>query len=223
MNFLQIIIATLSTLSIAVLLAEVYQAASVYISEGWLASAVINSIFSVVLIVFLAKFRPEALKAFSLKVKAGSYKIAFLPALLILVGSLGAVLISSNFGEIPKTTYVNTQNIYWIFWIPVVEEIIFRFGFGRVFRNRLGMYWGAWYSSILFALMHSNPTAANLLSGELGISLGPLLLAFCCEFLLIKTGRLWPAILFHAACNATPLIFSLFDSRWLSWLEMLYI
>jgi membrane protease YdiL (CAAX protease family) len=223
MNFVQIIIATLSTVSIAVLLAEVYQAASIYISEGWLAAAVVNSVFAVALIGFLAKFRPQELDAFYFKVREGTRGIALFPSLMILAGSLVLVFISRNFGEVPETSIVGTQNFYWIFWIPVVEEIIFRFGFGRVFRNKLGMYWGAWYSSILFALMHSNPTAANLFSGELGISLGPLLLGFCCEFLLIKTGRLWPAVLFHAVCNATPLIFNLFDSRWLSWLKMLYI
>jgi membrane protease YdiL (CAAX protease family) len=99
-----------------------------------------------------------------------------------------------------------------------VEEIVFRFAIGGIARQRLGDFWGAYGSALVFAMAHGSG-AWN----QLSMPLGPLLLALCCEWLYVTTGRLKAAMALHAACNASGWIFATLDKRWLSWLEALYL
>lgn len=104
-----------------------------------------------------------------------------------------------------------------LLWIPIVEECIFRGGVGRWLRQRLGDGWGMYVSALFFATLHSAPPQ-NWIP-----PLGPFLLAMACELIVRITGRLTPAILLHVCCNASPLLFTLLDPRWLRWLGTLYL
>jgi membrane protease YdiL (CAAX protease family) len=102
-------------------------------------------------------------------------------------------------------------------WIPVIEECIFRGAVGRWLQTKLGAYWGIYLSAIFFAALHSSPPQSWM------PPIGPFLLALCCELIVRISGRLAPAILLHACCNASPLVFALLDARWLGWLSELYL
>jgi membrane protease YdiL (CAAX protease family) len=105
----------------------------------------------------------------------------------------------------------------------VVEEIVYRGVFGVALRRRLGGPWGAWLSAVLFAFMHTQPTLARLGAGAVGLPLGPFLLGLLTELTMAASGSLWPGVLLHAACNATPWIFAWGDPRWFTWLAALYL
>ncbi len=138
-----------------------------------------------------------------------------LPAVVIVAGAAALAAFSRVLGggDVPPPA-LGWQQLAFILLIPPIEELVFRVGIGTVFRQRGGPLWGAWFSAIVFALAHTGPS--------LGLPLGPFLLGLACEALYIRSGRLAPAVLFHAACNATVVIFALGDARWLQWLRLLY-
>lgn len=140
------------------------------------------------------------------------------PLLLVLLAGicgLSRLLLPADLprGNVPLEPYLFAT----VLWIPLVEECIFRGGVGRWLRHRLGDGWGPYVSALFFATLHSAPPQ-NWIP-----PLGPFLLAIACELIVRITGRLTPAILLHACCNASPLLFALLDSRWLNWLGALYL
>ncbi len=144
----------------------------------------------------------------------------YLPAAIILVGTIILASVTRLAGSAPQGAAA--MPLAWVLWVPPVEEVVFRAGLGQAFRRLARPLWAAWFASLTFALVHANPTVANLLSGHLGLPLGPFLLGLCCEGLVQATGRLAPAVAFHAACNATVALFAWGDARWLDWLSPLY-
>jgi len=107
--------------------------------------------------------------------------------------------------------------------IPVVEEIVFRGGVSPFMSRFVGPGWGVWLAAIVFSLAHSQPTWARLMAFKVGLPLGPFLLGLCCDFLVRRWGRLWPAIIFHGCCNATVYIFSALSPAWLTHFNGLYM
>lgn len=192
---------------LGVALAEVYAV----VGEGWLGAAVVHTVFASVVVVILARRR-----TLSTLLHPGGWTY-YAPTLVILVGAavLGLMTMQGP-ASVPSIRWA------WILWVPIIEELFFRVGLGTTFRSWAGPLWGAWFSAIVFALAHAAPTIANLTAGKVGLPIGPFLLALACEALLVKTGRILPAIALHAACNATVVIFAATDARWLSWLGFLY-
>lgn len=144
---------------------------------------------------------------------------------LLVIG--GAIILSMSsrlfWGEAEISSVNKLTMFYTLIAAPILEEIIFRVGFGSYFRKIAGNLLGGYFSALLFSIMHSDPTFQRFLSGEAGVLLGPFLLGIICEYLFLKTGRLMPVVLFHMACNSTVVVFMLIDSRWLNWLRYLYI
>ncbi|MBF0441190.1 MAG: CPBP family intramembrane metalloprotease [Oligoflexales bacterium] len=147
--------------------------------------------------------------------------IAYLSSILILIGSILGALASSFIGR-PEKAIVNVEAAAFIFWIPIIEEMVFRVAIGKVFRNYGGDLLGGYFSALCFAFIHTMPTLGKVVSLNAGIPLGPMLLGLCCEIIYVKTGKIIPAIVFHGCCNATVPIFMLIDNRWLSFLSYLY-
>jgi membrane protease YdiL (CAAX protease family) len=88
---------------------------------------------------------------------------------------------------------------------PVVEELFFRgFLFG-LYRQRQPLWVAYIVSSVLFTLLHLEPTRMNL-PQMAGLSVGIFLLAMLLAWLYQHTGSLYPGILAHAVNNATGLI-----------------
>jgi membrane protease YdiL (CAAX protease family) len=130
-------------------------------------------------------------------------------------------LFSPNSVEKARIEYFQ---IAWILWIPVVEEIVFRVGVGNFFRKLGSISLGSYFSAIVFALVHSSLSLKNLFSLNFFLPLGPLLLGLIAEFLYLKSDKkVFPIIAFHASCNLSVVVFSMFDARWLTWLRLLYI
>jgi membrane protease YdiL (CAAX protease family) len=121
------------------------------------------------------------------------------------------------------TREVANEQILWITWVPLVEEIVFRVGIGNWFRRRTSPFVGTYFAIVTFSLVHSLPTLENMTQFNISTPLGPLVLAMFCEALYILSGKVWPAIALHSACNATVVVFSLVDARWLDWLGLLYL
>ncbi len=81
----------------------------------------------------------------------------------------------------------------------MVEELFFRGLLLRALQRRVGTVGAVVLSSVLFGLAHPQPLEAAALALVM-ISLAAL--AVVLATLVVKTGRLGPAILAHAAFNA---------------------
>jgi uncharacterized protein len=88
---------------------------------------------------------------------------------------------------------------------PFVEELFFRgFLFG-VYRRRQPLWLAYLVSSVLFTILHLEPTRMSV-PQMAGLSVGIFLLAIMLAWLYQHTGSLYPGMLAHAVNNATGLI-----------------
>ena len=88
---------------------------------------------------------------------------------------------------------------------PFVEELFFRgFLFG-LYRRRQPMWVAYGVPSLLFTLLHNDPTHMTV-PQMAGLSVGIFILAIMLTWLYQHTGSLYPGMLAHAVNNATGLI-----------------
>ncbi len=88
---------------------------------------------------------------------------------------------------------------------PFVEELFFRgFLFG-IYRRRQPLWLAYVVSSVLFTILHLNPTRMDV-SQMAGLAIGILMLAGLLSWLYQHTGSLYPGMLAHAVNNAAGLI-----------------
>ncbi len=214
-------VGTLAVVVVAVSLGHLYQAIGKHSGlNSWQAAASLHTGLAAI-VLWLAARRGQlgALLA------RPAQRWAYIPAVAIAVGA--ALLAATSAILMPPSESAPHQSasiaVAFVVWIPLIEELVFRVGLGGVARAHLGNVWGAWLSAVAFAIVHTAPTIPNLVAAKVGLPLGPFLLALACEALFIKTRRLWPIVLLHAACNGTVFIFSVLDSRWLHWLGLLYL
>ncbi len=214
-----------ATLGAAVALAQVYQLARAWWPEPWLAAAIVHTVLAAGVLAYAsvtgryAALQPEPWAKPWLVARPW---LPWLPAGLVLFGSVvlaQASRMAAGSGAVSSA--LEPVQWAWIFWVPLVEEIVFRGGFGAALR-RIDPVWALWFSSVLFAAAHADPSWARLIAGDVGTPLGPFLLGLSCAGLFAATGRLGPAVALHAACNATVVIFAAGDARWLEWLGFLY-
>jgi len=123
----------------------------------------------------------------------------------------------------PSAFSLTPLHLCAIFWIPFVEEIVFRRGISPCLRYYSGPFWGSYLTVLLFAGLHGNPTWAHLRSGEFGMPLGPLLLGAVSEGLYRMTRSLGSSIWLHMACNATAVLLPYGDLESVRWLRWLYV
>jgi membrane protease YdiL (CAAX protease family) len=195
---------------VAVVLAEVYAlVARLAGCEGWVAALGVHAVIALVILIR----RPRLLQP-----PAARF---FVPAAVIVLGCAALAAFGRVLGGATARPVGNEQ-IVWILAVPWAEELVFRAGLGDVCRRFGGPVWGSWFSAIAFALVHAQPTVANLLAFKVGLPLGPFLLALCCEALYVRSAKLLPGVAFHAACNASVVLFAYGDARWLDWLALLY-
>jgi len=209
---------TILSLVLAVVMAESYNCLSDWLSPPWFAAATLHSL--------LASFVATYWWLHDRKVFTPGAWQSYLPATFVLGASAAVALLSRAFGGVTINA-VSDSNTHptWaaVIWVPLVEEFVFRAGIGAVYRRLSQPIWAAWFAALVFALVHANPTWSNLVQGQVGLALGAFLLGLCCEYLMMKTGRILPCIAFHSACNATVMIFGILDKRWLDWLAPLYL
>ena len=203
--------ALLLTVTIPIILAYLYHAIPL---PTWLAAAVVNSALSLLL---LAYYRRNLAAWFFAR---HDYRF-YLPSLAVLIFCVLAIFAASFYGS-PIRGAVAAHHYFWLSWIPIVEEIVFRLGIGDWLRRLAGNFWGSYCSALCFALAHTLPAWERISAGEVGIPVGPLLLGAICEFLFVRSKSLRPGIVFHAVCNASVPLFTYFDQRWFVWLSLLF-
>ena len=212
----------IGTVVIGVCLAELYGAG--WIDPPWLQAALVNSALALGVGVWcwLSPSRRSWLQGKPADFRGWSGYWFYLPGVLVpgicLVLALGSSWLVPTAKRLPLESY----QWAWVFWIPLVEEVTFRLGISTGFRHFAGAFWGAYFAALLFALVHGSPTLSNMLEWNVGLPIGPFLLALCCEWLLANGRSLWPLVVFHIGCNATVVIFAWWDSRWLQWLGLFY-
>lgn len=160
----------------------------------------------------------------ALRLQGTSY-LAWIPAMAILLGSLALALSSQRGG--PSYSVTGSSEIIYVLstltLIPIFEEIVFRAGVTSVLQRFAGPVWSIWFSALAFSVAHTQPTFERLINLRVGFLLGPFILGICCDMIVRRWGKLWPAIAFHSACNATVYIFSTWNPAWLSRLSGLYM
>jgi membrane protease YdiL (CAAX protease family) len=88
---------------------------------------------------------------------------------------------------------------------PFVEELFFRGLLFGIYARRQPLWLAYLVSSILFTLLHLEPTRMNV-SQMASLSIGVLMLAGMLAWVYQRTGSLFPGMLAHAVNNATGLI-----------------
>ena len=89
---------------------------------------------------------------------------------------------------------------------PLVEELFFRGLLLRSIQKRFGAGWAIAGSSVFFGLAHPNDLGP---SGQILIMAALAGLAVALATLAVKTGRLGPSIVAHAAFNAINLVYAI--------------
>jgi membrane protease YdiL (CAAX protease family) len=153
--------------------------------------------------------------------------MAWTPGLLVIVGAFGLALLGERSGNVRPYAFSGSSEIIYVLStltvIPLAEELVFRMGITPFISRFSGARWGPWYSAIIFSVAHTNPTLARWIGLKIGLPIGPFLLAICCDLIVRRWGRIWPATVFHAACNATVYIFGWINPSWLMKLDGLYM
>ncbi|MCX6109344.1 MAG: CPBP family intramembrane metalloprotease [Proteobacteria bacterium] len=205
--------------AMAVLLGEAYASAATLIGPPWLAALAVNLLLAVVVATWRLKQGDTRL---FLPVPTRWYAPAASVLLLCLLVAWTSRFVLKPSGAAGPSPDLGAVPWAWLVWVPIAEEVVFRAGIGQSLRLQAPRIWAGWFSAAIFALVHAHPTLAHVLAGEVGLVTGPFLLALCCEALVAWSGSILPAILLHAACNATVVVFQTVDERWLGWLDFLY-
>jgi CAAX protease family protein len=142
---------------------------------------------------------------------------------LVVIGSIGALLsqVGLETNQLEQFKFVLQEGplALVVFLIaaaivaPFVEELFFRgFLFG-VYSRRQPVWLAYVVSSVLFTVLHLEPTRMNL-QQMAGLSIGIFLLALLLAWLYHHTGSLYPGMIAHAVNNATAaLLFYFFSPR----------
>ncbi len=222
LDFKKLLILVAVSIIVGLAFGAVYLQVAKHITPVWLAAAAFHTLLAVGVLFFL--WRQQYLTS-SFTVSSPRMlpaKLLYAPSLVIVAGLAFALVISSFVGNaVPSTVDWSTQ-LAFVLWIPIIEELVFRAGIGASLQRYAPGVWGIWFSALIFAWVHTAPSLSGILSGQMGLPLGPFFLGLICEYMRVAGGSLVPAIIFHMVCNSTVVFFSLFDARWMDWLSWLY-
>lgn len=115
------------------------------------------------------------------------------------------------------------RQLLMLLLVPPVEEIVFRWGCGRLFKARQGEFWGGYWSVVFFAWAHVLAITPIWDISTFYVPWAPLVLGITCEYLFQQTRSLVLPIVMHIAANITGFVFYWFDSSLLDWLSPLYL
>ncbi len=190
----------------------------VFSVELWEAAAGLNSIIALVIIFLSLKKSPQFF--------SGAPVISYLPGLLVFFAALlMGLLMSLGKFEMGKMSEIATVQSLFIICVivPISEEFVFRIGLTSLTSKIGGLFWGSFFSVLVFTSLHMVSSWEELFQGNFGGNpLGPFLLGVLAEIIYRKWNNIFAAIFFHMACNLTPYIFYVTEPRWLKWLSALY-
>ena len=179
----------------------------------WQSSILIHLSFSVLLFRYCRKI--------CLRNIPGRSWLWVAPSLFVLLGSLTLVTWK---GEAVDGFQVDLNMLLtFVVLIPTVEELIYRGILTPELQSNYGIFWGAYLSGIAFASLHTSFSLDSLSWETLGVPIGPLLLAWICDWIYHKSEHILFPIVFHGVCNGTALIFQSMGPEWVSHLEFLYL
>jgi membrane protease YdiL (CAAX protease family) len=207
------------TIAMGVGLGELYEyTQGAYHLTPWRAALAAHAVLGLILLVVRKPTR-ESLRL------AGAGWLAYLPGCLIIAG---AVILSRVGSQAPQPFTISSQSeliyiVCTLTLIPLFEEIVFRSGISPFLGRFADGWWAVWFSAVVFSLAHTAPSVERVLSFSVGLPLGPFFLGICCDMIVRRWGRLWPAVFFHACCNGTVYIFSSLNPSWLAKLGQLYM
>jgi membrane protease YdiL (CAAX protease family) len=157
----------------------------------------------------------------------GTPLVAWLPGPLILLGAYVLSLWGRQPMQAPAYSLTGSSEAIYILasltLIPLAEEMVFRMGLTPFLSRFAGDRWGPWYSAMVFSVAHTHPTWDRVLGLKIGLPIGPFILAICCDIIVRRWRRVWPAALFHSCCNATVYVFAWLNPSWVSKLNGLYM
>ena len=211
----RIFLGLLVALACGLLLGLCYAALAQSFLYGWMMILGLHSIIGLIVLTYLP---------LSMRLKPLMSRVKSLQAAGLLL--LAAILVSLLSRQLQAQSYatpspLGMKTLVMITWVPWAEELVFRGGIGQIFESWLGRWWGRYGSALIFALAHGGGVFSGY--GLPIVAIGPFLLAWCCSLSYAHTGRLSAPIALHAVCNASAIIFSYFDPRWLEWLDFLYL
>ena len=203
-----------------VVLSEAYQLAGLLVSSPIVAALLLNSLLAAV---FLVYKRPPIPSPFNFWAEFVESRRIYFGIGVYFIGLCLVPIFSSGFGAIPDRAFETPPFFVTIILVPIVEEVVFRLAIGGWIRAMWNGFGGYYLSALFFGMIHATPTIGRIVEGQVGVILGPFLLALICEWLYYRTKSLLAPILFHGVCNGSVLIFMYTDPRWLDWLSFLYI
>ena len=148
-TFGQLILALILVFLLCLSLGEIYLAASELSSHEWISIAIVNTVIATLGYFYVAKRYPtKTPKLHGTKIGIKPY----LPALGVFVLALIAALTTRALikGPIPPLAF-DPIILGTVFWIPVVEEILFRSEIGAYLRSRYGNFFGCYLSALAFS------------------------------------------------------------------------
>ena len=179
--------------------------------HSWFVIGLLNSLLALLTLLLWKPHTPPS-SSFSITERRIAWLLA--PAVLIGTGLLaGLALDGAIHAQYP---YSLIEILALGIGIPLVEEIIFRRFLSSWIALRLDGLWSVYVSGLVFALAHTNPPLSPW------PPLGPFLLGGACAWVYRISGRLLPAVLLHAACNLSAIVFATYATSWLDRLSWLY-
>jgi membrane protease YdiL (CAAX protease family) len=207
----------------SVLLAIGFSSFYEYLGQQWaLIPWVAVSIAHVMFVALLVIFRKPARDALRFK---GCPLVAWLPGVVVLAGAVLLSFIGQGGASAFRLSLGrwSPYALATLTMIPFLEEMVFRCGISPLMGRLVGSGWGIWFGAVIFSLIHTNPTLDRVMGLNIGLPVGPFILAICSDVILRAWGRVMPAVFFHACCNATVYIFGSLNPSWLGKLGGLYI
>lgn len=214
-----------AVITLSAFLQVFYFLGSQVLGSGWLAALGVNSVLCLFVLRFWhQKKNPRIEELFGVKLGTSTSKQrAYIPSFIIIFGSIFLALVSQMIVHQPSEFSFRPEFLIFITIIPLVEECLFRRGIGVYLRDRFGFLVGTYFSALVFAVAHVQLFQSFASESAIGVPLGPFLLGLACESIYAASGRFFAIVCLHAACNATPIIFSAIDPRWLDWLGVFYL
>ena len=207
------------SLAIAVALGETYAFfIDKLVVSPWIAILAAHCLLAAVLL----KWSQPLRESFRLR---GGPLMPWLAAPLVLTGALFLGILTRS-DSMKYSLAASSDLVYAVATltvIPMVEEVIFRGGISPFLARFVGGSWAVWFAAIVFSMAHTLPTFGRLVGFKVGLPLGPFLLAICCDFIVRRWGRIWPAVFFHSACNGTVYVFNYVNPSWMRHFGGLYM
>ena len=135
-----VLAAICTTILLGVGFAEAYSLIEPMVSSGWAGAAMLHSFLTIGLFIWWRK----QYNRIPLLEQRAELKF-FYPALAIVALAILVATSSRLTYGIVHTKPISIQYFFWIFWVPIVEEVVFRGFVGVKFRESFGLIWGTWF------------------------------------------------------------------------------